>query len=86
MCSQGDFPPYDPPEPIRPRIYRLSGDPVPRRASVALAVLGEMIDVAENAFFLTGSGLVRADILREARDRIAKAEAEYADRYGTVEP
>lgn len=79
MCSQLDDPTtYDAPEPVRPRTYRLSGDrPEPRRepASVALAVLGTMIDEADEAFMQTGDALVRGSILREVRDRVRSAEA-----------
>jgi hypothetical protein len=92
MCSANvrNEPPYDPPTPTRPTVYRLSGDVPPARvaASVALAVLGEMLTEAEawQAKTERVDSLIEAGerirALHEARDRIAKAEAEYAD--GTV--
>jgi hypothetical protein len=61
VCSQGDFPPYDLP----------SERPV--RASIALAVLGEMLTEAEKHAHLVAA----ANVLREARDAVAAAEARY---------
>jgi hypothetical protein len=57
VCSQLDHPPYDAPE----------------RGSVALAVLGEMLNEAERDLWS------EAEIwaLREARRRVAAAEARY---------
>ena len=71
MCSQNDDPTqYDGPVITRPRKYELSGsEPKP---SIALAVIGDMLDEAERE--------VRSDaetyLLRLARQRIAQAEAE----------
>ena len=91
MCSANDDPSYfTAPTPQRPRVYELSGSVPPPRvaASVALAVLGEMLTEAEGAWDkahdlrTTELAMQRIGILQDARDRIAKAEAEYAD--GTV--
>jgi len=95
MCSANvrNEPPYDPPTPTRPRTYLLSGSVPPARvaASVALAVIGEMLTKAENDVenfqrlrlpFSREYAYERVVVLREARDRITAAEAEYAD--GTV--
>ena len=92
MCSQQDDPTqYDAPIPSRPRKYELSGaidlsgSSGTSRGSIALAVLGDMLDYAERQLDATDSGrfpllwdirVARVDILREARDAIAKAEAE----------
>lgn len=87
MCSQGDDPTtYDAPEPQKPRAYVLSGskrtfaDPQP---SVALAVIGEMLNDAEHILetSVRGSDVAlafgqRIVALREARERVAAAEAE----------
>jgi hypothetical protein len=92
VCSQTDDPSMiDPPgwnaatAPTRPRTYVLSGSVPPARvaASIALAVIGEMLSEAE-AISPKPMSLrqVAVDTLREARRRIAEAEAEYAD--GTV--
>jgi hypothetical protein len=65
VCSQLDHPPYDAPE----------------RGSVALAVLGELLDAAEiradRALDETEGWYAWREVetLREARDRIAAAEA-----------
>jgi hypothetical protein len=84
VCSANvrNEPPYDPPMPTKPRVYVLSGSVPPARvaASVALAVLGEMLSEEERG---GGPGTAfRYSALLEARDRVARAEAEYAD--GTV--
>lgn len=83
MCSQMDDPTqYDAPEPTRPRAYVLSGssrnsigEP---RPSIALAVLGDLLTEAEQlAIALPDSIVVRAEVdtLRNARNRVADAEA-----------
>lgn len=86
MCSANvrNEPPYDPPTPQRPRTYLLSGSVPPARvtASIALAVIGEMLSEVETADIVTPAGDVATATLHEARRRIAEAEAEYAD--GTV--
>jgi hypothetical protein len=72
---------YDAPTPAPPRRIVTAGDPLPR-GSVALAVLGEMLNDAEtrdaapspngySAMFWRG----RSEALREARDRVAEAES-----------
>jgi hypothetical protein len=89
MCASNvqNEPPYDIPEPQPPRTYVLAGDaPVEEPASVALAVLGEMLSEVEGhvaaGTSMYGSApvpdvptLVRLQTLREARERIADAEA-----------
>ena len=80
MCSQNDDPTqYDGPVVTRPRAYTLSGsihnEPKP---SIALAVIGTMIDEIES---LDERNFNRIHtwqllVLRTARQRIAKAEAE----------
>ena len=87
MCSQQDIPPYDDPEPpelSRPRRYVLSGGDEPR-PSIALAVLGDMLNEAEldlHAMENSKTGpttvamaRVVADALRRARNRVAAAES-----------
>jgi hypothetical protein len=91
VCSANDDPStYTAPTPTKPRTYLLSGSVPPARvgASVALAVLGEMLSDAEDAWDKAHDrrtrelALQRIGILTAARDRITAAEAEYAD--GTV--
>lgn len=74
MCSQQDDPTqYDVVAPKPPTRIRTAGprpaDTEPR-GSVALAVLGEMIQDAEDH-----ARWVRVTVLREARRRVAEAEA-----------
>ena len=87
MCSSFDDPTqYDAPSPSRPRAYVLSGDaPSEPKPSVALAVLGDLLDRAERHVHdaeclpygslhdLTMAVIVEA--YRKARDRVAAAEA-----------
>jgi hypothetical protein len=78
MCSANDDPTtYDLPEPRPPRRLVSAGDPL-GRGSVALAVLGEMLNDAENALArpLSWTAQTRVDALREARDKVAAAEAQ----------
>lgn len=82
MCSANDDPTtYDIPEPIAPRVYRLSGDrpePIVGRGSVALAVLGEMLNDAEKEYDEEPLNPTRETafvVLRRARDRVAEAES-----------
>jgi len=92
MCSANvrNEPPYDPPTPTRPRTYVLSGSVPPARvaASVALATLGTLLSEAESLLadayndYPSDRQRLRVYVLREARDAVARAEAEYAD--GTV--
>lgn len=65
----------DIPIPIRPRTYSLSG--AKPKASVALAVVGEMLDDAESweRLYRGPDRAPRTEILREVRERIADAEA-----------
>lgn len=83
MCSQADEPTgwsddLVAPEPTAPRVYRLSGDKPPEpRESVALAVIGSMLSEAESIVSARPPfyQAVAAEVLREARDRIADAES-----------
>lgn len=83
MCSAADDPTtYDAPTPQPPRRYVLSGDaPAREPASVALAVLGEMLTDAERDYGqlypppYSWEVDARLRALREARDRVAAAEA-----------
>ena len=87
MCSQADDPTqYDAPAPTRPRTYVLSAEKPPEepRPSVALAVLGTMLEEAirdhddderRHSEHKRDYLCYRWTILREARDRIAAAEA-----------
>lgn len=81
MCARSDFPPYDPPTPQPPRVYRLSGSKPELHGSIALAVIGQMIEEAETLQPAAGLAALRnlrrdVALLREARDRIAAAEAQ----------
>jgi len=74
MCSEADHPPYDAPVPTRPRRYELSGDgPSEPRPSVALAVIGTMLDELDPKDD-SDYGVIKALVLLEVRDRITKAE------------
>lgn len=89
MCSANDDPTtYDIPEPIAPRVYRLSGDrpePIVGRGSVALAAIGSLLNDAEYALervvIHEGRGLAyelavaRVDVLREVRDAVTAVES-----------
>lgn len=87
MCSQMDDPSqYSAPEPVKPRTYVLSGDAAGaelraaalehRPASLALAVLGEMLTEAEQAEDAGAWPLSNTvETLREARNRVMAAEA-----------
>ena len=79
MCSQSDDPSqYDIPLPQRPRTYRLSGNAPEPRPSVALAVIGAMLEEEDTALAKYPESLGHANrrvILQEARDRVAAAEA-----------
>jgi hypothetical protein len=84
MCSMNDDPTtYDPPKAQPPRTYVLSGDRPLVRGSIALVVLGEMLNESENDLDAEADPLLwrsigyRLAALREARDRVAKAEASY---------
>ena len=73
MCSADDDPTtYDAPVVMRPRAYRLAGNAPESRGSVALAVIGEMLEEGQTA---ARSDPRRAAILQEVRRRIAAAEA-----------
>ena len=82
MCSQADDPTqYDAPVVTRPRAYHLSGGAQPK-PSIALAVIGEMIDEYETATATTHwapTTMARWNmallVLRTARQRIADAES-----------
>jgi hypothetical protein len=85
-------------EPTQPRAYRLSGDrpvePEPQ-PSIALAVLGEMLTEAERmaedldrgrSYHSLDWADAQVAALREARDRIAKAERHYYRPVTTTAP
>lgn len=74
MCGTAADDPtqYDQPKVTAPRVYELSGT---RRPTVALAILGEMLNDAEYAAEAGAWPLSNTvQILREARDRVAEAE------------
>ena len=82
MCSQQDDPTqYDAPIPSRPRKYELSGtakaemEPQP---SIALGVIGTMIDEIESLDprHFNHVHTWQLITLRNARERIAKSEAD----------
>lgn len=83
MCSANrrEYPPYeDAPTPQRPRRYVLAGGK-PEPSSMALAVLGDMLETAEHIERET-TGPTRVAIqraivatLRVARQRVADAES-----------
>ena len=83
MCSEMDDPTqYDGPVVSRPRKYDLSGSEPPK-PSIALAVIGTMIDEYEVAMARSpwapttqARWNMALLVLRSARQRIAKAEAE----------
>jgi hypothetical protein len=79
MCSAADDPTqYDIPEPQPPRVYRLAGDaPVEGPGSVALAALGDLLTRVEDEYRRSNYDpdvRIAMMALREARDRVAKAE------------
>jgi hypothetical protein len=68
--------------PQRPRVYELSGQPPEPKLSIALAVLGTMIDEAEKRYAraIVGTAtwehrITVVDTLRQARDAVATAES-----------
>jgi hypothetical protein len=76
MCSShgyDDPTTYSAPEPTRPRVYDLAGEKPEPRGSVALAVIGELIQQAEDREWVYSADALT--VLYEARLRIAKAEA-----------
>ena len=78
MCSADDFPPYETPVPQRPRTYRLSGNAPEPRPSIALAVIGQMLEEEEAAIAKYPRDYdhwKRLIVLTEVRDAVAKAEA-----------
>ena len=79
MCSQQDDPTqYDGPIVTRPRTYSLSGTVKEPEGSIALAVIGTMIDEIESLDerYFNRIHTHQLMVLRLARQRIAKAEAE----------
>ena len=75
MCGDAASDPsqHAAPEPQRPRIYELAGERQEPRGSVALAVLGELIQQAEDREWVYSADALT--VLHEARIRIAAAEA-----------